>query len=482
LVFSETVFLLMFFPAIIIFYHLSKNRIYKNTVLLLASLFFYAWGEPFFVFVMMFSVLINWLIGLKISSKQEKKQKKKWLVIGVTYDILLIVFFKYLTFITQNIGLLINKNITVEIALPIGISFFTFQIMSYIFDIYYGKAKLQKNYFDLLLYISMFPQLIAGPIVRYQTIADEINDRTELREEFVNGLGRFVIGLSKKILISNYVAVIADNAFGLFGEGEQISVLTAWLGAIAYTLQIYFDFSGYSDMAIGMGLMFGFHFEENFKYPYIAKSISDFWRRWHISLSTWFRDYVYIPMGGNRVSKGRWILNTFTVWLLTGIWHGANWTFIAWGMFYFVLLMAEKLLKYPEKMKWFSHIYTIFFVIIGWVLFRADSISAAIGYIKTMFGGAYTVVDKLSMYYLNSGKWVFIAGIILSLPIIPWIKKKVDSFALNTQSENLTIRKKASLLMTICDVSRAVFLLAAFLLCLFVSVESTYNPFIYFNF
>ncbi len=448
----------------------------------MASLFFYAWGEPFFVFVMMLCVFVNWLIGFRVASTGGKKRRKRWLAIGVMLDVALIVAFKYLAFIAENIGVLFGKNISLNIALPIGISFFTFQIMSYLFDVYYGRAKMQKSYFDLLLYISMFPQLVAGPIVRYQTVADEIRNRTESANDFVEGFTRFIIGLCKKTLIANYVAILADNAFGLFSIGENISALTAWIGAISYTLQIYFDFSGYSDMAIGMGRMFGFHFEENFNYPYIAKSVSDFWRRWHISLSTWFRDYVYIPMGGNRVSKRRWVFNTFTVWLLTGIWHGANWTFIAWGMYYFVLLMAEKLLNYPAKMKWFSHVYTILFVIIGWVLFKADSFSSAFGYLKAMFGGAYTAVDRMALYYLTSGKWILLAAVIFCMPILPWFKKKLDEIARKTEAEDLRLRKRANRVIIFCDLSRAVILLGAFLLCLFVSVESSYNPFIYFNF
>jgi alginate O-acetyltransferase complex protein AlgI len=327
-----------------------KKRGFRNIVLLLASLFFYGWGEPVFVFLMILSIIVNWAFGLMVDGMAKKGNKlgmKLGMILSVVYNLGLMFVFKYLTFVTKNISFLLhNDSIVVNIALPIGISFFTFQLMSYVFDVYYGTAKVQKNLLYVGLYVSMFPQLIAGPIVRYETVADEIVNRVENRKDFAEGFGRFVVGLGKKILISNYVGKIADIAFATEGG---MSVAMAWLGAIAYTLQIYFDFSGYSDMAIGLGRMFGFHFLENFNFPYVSKSITEFWRRWHITLSTWFRDYVYIPLGGNRVSKGRHIWNIFVVWFLTGVWHGANWTFICWGLLYFVLLMFEKLTGFHKK-------------------------------------------------------------------------------------------------------------------------------------
>lgn len=301
MVFSSTVFLFLFFPLLLVLYYLpfAKSRAWKNTILLLFSIGFYAWGEPIFVFLMLLAIFVNWLIGLQIEKGINKK--KLWLIFAISFDVLLIGLFKYASFISQNIATLVgNNSIAIEIALPIGISFFTFQLMSYIFDVYYGNASAQKNPLYVALYISLFPQLIAGPIVRYNQIENEIIERCESFSEITEGMRRFIYGLGKKVLLANFLAQIADN---IFDYVDSPSVMTAWLGAIAYTLQIYFDFSGYSDMAIGLGRIFGFHFLENFNYPYIANSVTDFWRRWHISLSTWFRDYVYIPLGGNRVKK-----------------------------------------------------------------------------------------------------------------------------------------------------------------------------------
>lgn len=349
----------------------------------------------------------------------------------------------------------------VSIALPIGISFFTFQLMSYIFDIYYGNAKAQKNVLDVALYISLFPQLIAGPIVRYETVEMEIHERKETPEDFTQGMLRFVFGLGKKVLISNYVGLVADNIFAL----DSRSVAAAWLGAICYSLQIYFDFSGYSDMAIGLGRIFGFHFCENFNYPYIAKSVSDFWRRWHISLSTWFRDYVYIPLGGNRVKKSRWVLNLLAVWLLTGIWHGANWTFLAWGLLYFAVLLFEKLtgLDKQKKSVVLARIYTLFVVMIAWILFRADSLTAAMEYIGNLFGvGAAGLVDAEFTTNFSSCKWILLAGVVLSAPVVPWIQGRLK------------------------DRGRDIFVAATavviFALAILACTKATYNPFIYFNF
>ncbi|MBE7065887.1 MAG: MBOAT family protein [Ruminococcaceae bacterium] len=474
MVFSSALFLFLFLPIVLIFYYnpIIKKRGYRNAILLISSLIFYAWGEPVFVLLMITSIIINFAIGLAIDKNDSYAKRKVWLITAIIFDVLVIFIFKYLGFTVNNICTLAGiDNVKVNIALPIGISFFTFQIMSYIFDVYYKKAKAQKNVFDLALYISMFPQLVAGPIVRYETIADEIGNRVELPAQFTAGMIRFIYGLGKKVLISNYVAQIADNIFVL----ESVSVSSAWLGAIAYSLQIFFDFSGYSDMAIGLGLVFGFHFNENFNYPYIAKSITDFWRRWHISLSTWFRDYVYIPLGGNRVSKPRWVFNMFVVWLLTGIWHGANWTFIAWGLFYFVLLATEKLLntnKNYGKLKVLPHISTLLFVIIGWVLFRSESISDAIRYIGNMFGiGATSFVDDLFMYYLDNGKLILIVSLILSTPVM-----RVISSKMKVASEN-----KIGLAV-VYDAVKSVVALAIFVLSVLCCVSSSYNPFIYFNF
>ena len=337
-------------------------------------------------------------------------------------------------------------------------------MLSYVLDVYKDSKKVQKNIFNVALYVSLFPQLIAGPIVRYETVAKELTDRKENIEDFCSGIYRFVYGLGKKVLISNYVGLIADNVF-YNASTTQLSVVTAWIGAIAYTLQIYFDFSGYSDMAIGLGKVFGFHFNENFDYPYIANSITDFWRRWHISLSTWFRDYVYIPLGGNRVSNKRHILNLFIVWLFTGMWHGANWTFIIWGLYYFVLLLIEKKTKLIEKLGKFSHVYTLLLVIISWVIFRADTVTMAITYIGIMFGvNAASFMDIMAKDYLSVIGIIIPIGIILSTPLLKelWQKIKINC-------------KIKSIIETCATISILIF---SILSC----ISSTYNPFIYFNF
>ena len=370
--------------------------------------------------------------------------------------------FKYLTFCSQQIGLLLHMDMSgVDIALPIGISFFTFQLLSYLFDIYYGKAQPQNNVLNTGLYIALFPQLIAGPIVRYDLIEKQIMERRESLEDVAEGMLRFIYGLGKKVLIADYMAQVADN---IFDAGVPMSVGTAWLGAVAYTLQIYFDFSGYSDMAIGLGRIFGFRFPENFNYPYIARSVTDFWRRWHISLSSWFRDYVYIPLGGNRCSRKRWLWNLFVVWALTGIWHGANWTFLCWGLWYFLLLIFEKQTGFAEKIGMFSHVYALLAIILGWVIFRSDSIGQAVEYICMMFAfGNTAIADSNFMYYL-SGSWVvFIYAVLLSVPVVPFFQKKINKFCWGRNAESL--------------LGAGIFLMAV-LKC----ISSSYNPFIYFNF
>lgn len=464
MVFSSTVFLFLFLPLVLIIYYnpIVKNRKFRNIFLLLVSLGFYAWGEPVFVFIMMLSIIINWFLALKID-KNEKK--KRYVILAILYNVGLLFVFKYLSFFANNMGLLFKVDkITLNIALPIGISFFTFQMLSYVLDVYFNKAKVQKNLLYVGLYVSLFPQLIAGPIVRYETIANEIETRQENTKDFCDGIYRFVYGLGKKVLISNYVGLVVDNIFVSMNI-TPISTATVWLGAIAYTLQIYFDFSGYSDMAIGLGKMFGFHFSENFNYPYMAKSITDFWRRWHISLSTWFRDYVYIPLGGNRVSNKRHIFNLFIVWLLTGMWHGANWTFIVWGLFYFILLIMEKKTNIVQKMGFFSYIYTMFFVIIGWVIFRSDNFSVLKQYLGYMFGiGSNGIVDSMAIDYIKFSGIALVVGIIASFPIGKFIKEKIKI--------NNNIK----------DILEMIFVVIIFILSILVCIRSTYNPFIYFNF
>ena len=375
MVFSSFTFLFIFLPLVLLTYFLAKKRQYRNIVLLVFSLIFYAWGEPVYVLLMLLSIIVNYFIALKI--ERRKKGKKKWMIMDVIFNLGIIGFFKYGNFMIQNINSIFHSNIgEMNLALPIGISFYTFQVLSYVIDVYRKTVPAQKSMVNLGMYVTLFPQLIAGPIVRYETVAEEIENRKENFNEVVEGLKRFFIGLGKKVLIANQMALIADTIYG--GDLEVTGTIALWLAAISYTLQIYFDFSGYSDMAIGLGRMFGFHFLENFNYPYIAKSITDFWRRWHISLSTWFRDYVYIPLGGNRVNKLKWLRNILVVWLLTGLWHGASWNFILWGVYYGVILIIEKVFlgKLIEKLpKVLQHIYALFFIIIGWVIFRVEDFS-----------------------------------------------------------------------------------------------------------
>lgn len=467
MVFSSTVFLFLFLPITLLLYFnpLCKKREYRNIVLLIISLGFYGWGEPVFIFIMVGLIAVDWYIALFIE-KSNNQLKRKIAVIATTVLHLSIFFvFKYLTFVCQNVNYLLKRDsVTISITLPIGISFFTFQMLSYLFDVYGGKVKAQKKLTYVALYVSMFPQLVAGPIVRYNTVAAEIENRNENNQEFVSGFSRFVIGLGKKVLLANYFGIITDNIFCLYQEGA-ISVSLAWIGAIAYTLQIYFDFSAYSDMAIGLGQVFGFHFNENFNYPYIASSITDFWRRWHISLSTWFRDYIYIPLGGNRVSKWKHIRNIFAVWLLTGIWHGANWTFIVWGLVYFVFLMLEKYTSLIKRMAKLSHIYTLLIVILAWVIFRADSLPQAVGYIGTMFGiHADGIIGDTAIQYLGQGKWLFLAGAVFATPYYKNIKK--------------IFMKTPGLWKAI----QAVGIFILFIISVACLLKSTYNPFIYFNF
>lgn len=350
MVFSSTLFLFLFLPLTLMIYYnpFVRSRKFRNRCLLVASLFFYAWGEPFFVCLMLLSIAVGWACGRAMERAASRGQEKRILTAGVVFHVGLLFVFKYLTFAASQLGLLLHEDFSaIHIALPIGISFFTFQLLSYLFDIYYGRAKAQQSVLAVGLYIALFPQIIAGPIVRYETIEQQIEHRVENIADFSSGMMRFIYGLGKKVVIANYMGVVADN---IFDGGGSLSLATAWYGAFAYTLQIYFDFSGYSDMAIGFGRMFGFHFMENFNYPYISRSATEFWRRWHISLGTWFRDYVYISLGGNRVTRRRWGYNLFVVWALTGIWHGANWTFLCWGLWYFVLLLVEKLTGFPEKL------------------------------------------------------------------------------------------------------------------------------------
>lgn len=472
MLFSSTTFIYLFLPIVLFFNFIvfKKSRLLQNVFLLFASLFFYAWGEPKFVLVMIASIVVNWFFGLIISKKRDSKRISKLIIaFDVAFNLGLLFVFKYLTFAGGILKDVLGLDLHIpNIALPIGISFFTFQAMSYVIDVYRQKGEVQTNILYVGLYISFFPQLIAGPIVRYETIADEIKNRKETTDDFFNGFARFVVGLSKKVLLANSFAILADQTFDTAGNGESISVMFSWLGAVAYTLQIFFDFSGYSDMAIGLGRMFGFHFLENFDYPYISTSITEFWRRWHMSLGTWFRDYLYFPLGGSRCSKARNIFNLFVVWTLTGIWHGANFTFLAWGLMYFVLLVIEKLTGIHKKngkiinvVKW---LYTILFVVLGWVLFRASSISDAFEYLKSMFGlNGNVFLDGMFTGWFTQNLILIIIGFVLCTPIFRMLSEK-------TKNSNIVG-----------------FVKTGALICLFVLsvanlVSRSYNPFIYFNF
>lgn len=472
MLFSSTTFIYLFLPIILVLYYtvFRRSRLGKNILLFLGSLFFYAWGEPKFVFVMLLSIVVNWFFGLMVHRYRDRTVLSKTLLgIDVFLNLALLFVFKYLGFTASVIRDLSGAELTVpEIALPIGISFFTFQALSYVVDVYRQKGDVQTNILYVGLYISFFPQLIAGPIVRYETIAEEIQSRQETLEDFTKGFSRFIVGLGKKVLLANGFALIADAVFDLSKSGTELSVLLSWLGALAYTFQIFFDFGGYSDMAIGLGQMFGFHFLENFNYPYISTSVSEFWRRWHISLGSWFRDYLYIPLGGNRVSKGRNICNLFIVWFATGLWHGANFTFIVWGLLYFLLLTAEKFLKLEKwtgkgitAIKW---LYTMLFVIIGWVIFRVETISDGWVFLQSMFGfRGNPLTDGVFTEYFRQNIPLLLWGILLSTPLFRWLKEKTAN-------------------STLADYIRVIALFAVFLLSIVSLVSNSYNPFIYFNF
>ncbi len=472
MLFSSSAFIFFFLPIVLIIYYglLKNKRQAQNIFLLISSLVFYAWGEPVFVLIMMLSIVANYLFGLKIykcKKKENERASKGFVFASVVFNLSLLFVFKYLTFTLDTIANLSGRgSFGVNIALPIGISFFTFQSMSYVLDVYRGRGGVLKNILNVGLYISFFPQLIAGPIVRYETIATEIADRKETREDFYEGFSRFIVGLGKKVLLANFFAVYADNAFANVGG---LSLAMSWIGAVSYAFQIFFDFSGYSDMAIGLGRMFGFHFLENLNYPYISKSVSEFWRRWHISLGTWFKDYVYVPMGGSRVKKPRLVFNLFVVWMLTGIWHGANWTFFVWGFMYFVLLSIEKLTGFGRKERGkaasvFGWIYTMLFVIIGWVIFRANTLSEAFEYLKVMFGFVKNVPD--THVFANSLKGFFIYlvfAILFSAPIMKKLENKYEN-------------------STFFYALRAVSIVLIFIIAAASIVSSSHNPFIYFNF
>ncbi len=474
MLFSSIVFLFYFFPAVLLLYYLlSFSRTLQNILLLCASLLFYAWGEPVNVFLMIGSILVNSLFGYLVQWQKNDTVRKVLLFVDIGLNVGVLFYFKYLGFVLDAFG--VEGLEQLKPALPIGISFFTFQAMSYVVDVYWGSVR-AENPFYVGLYISFFPQLIAGPIIQYNTVADQIRNRKGSFDKLAMGICRFTTGLGKKVLLSNCFAAIADHVFQWSAIGTDrmpVPAMLAWLGSISYTLQIYFDFSAYSDMAIGLALCFGFKFGENFNYPYIADSVSDFWKRWHISLTDWFREYVYFPLGGSRVRNQDYMVrNIFIVWLLTGIWHGANWTFIFWGLYYFAFQLAERFFEYPKKMKsrFAKHLYTLLVVNAGWVVFRADDLYQAGRFFLNMLGmnrnGFYS---DLAVMLLREN-WVFLlAGLIFSMPVA---RQMNESFYNKP-------KRAVHVVYTICY-PVAMLLLFAVSVCYLAS--GTYNPFIYFNF
>lgn len=475
MLFSSIVFLFYFLPIVLFLYYSFKfSRRIQNIILLISSLIFYAWGGVSFLTLMIISIIFNYILGLIVHkyNKDKPNISKIFLIIACIGNLSVLFVFKYLTFILRNIDIALGGEvITVpNIILPIGISFFTFQAMSYVIDVYRKTVNVQKNIFYLGLYIALFPQLIAGPIVRYSTIEFQIQERKESLKGFSVGACRFIIGLSKKVLISNNMAIIADRIFDM-NSNFAVPVTLAWIGSIAYTFQIFFDFSGYSDMAIGLGLMFGFKFDENFNYPYISKSITEFWRRWHMSLGSWFRDYVYFPLGGSRVqNKDKIIRNLFIVWVLTGIWHGAEWTFIVWGFLNFIFISFEKIVSFEELKinSIIKHIYALFIINLGWVLFRATDLVEAGKYMSSMFNILQGKIwSDYTYMFIKENLIFFIFAIIFSMPIA----KRANKFIVDKYKGYL-----------ILETGYPFCILGMFLICVCYLVKGTYNPFIYFNF
>ena len=469
MVFSSSVFLFIFLPCVLAIYYLLKRwRKLDNLFLVIASLGFYAWGEPRFVLVMMLSIVVNWLFGLWVDRVRGRKTAEKLVIaLMAVFNLGLLGVFKYLVFLMESMNWAFGIGLPVpEIALPVGISFFTFQAMSYVMDVKRGNGQVQKNLMNVALYISFFPQLIAGPIVRYQTVADEIMNRRENLDDFIVGARRFLVGLSKKVILANNLGLIVDTAYAL--DSAQLSVGSAWIAACAYLMQVYFDFSGYSDMAIGLGRMFGFHFLENFNFPFLCKSVAGFWNRWHISLGTWFRDYLYFPLGGSRVkSVWRLVFNMFMVWSLTGLWHGAAWTYFLWGCGFFAMLTVERLTglgKWMEKHP-IGHFYAMFMVVTLTVMIRCTDLNNAVTFYGAMVGlhGA-KLWDGIATLFVREYGWFFLAAVICSLPTHIFLRDRL-------RIPEGALRVAGAVLLMVCTV----------ISISYVATDS-YNPFIYFNF
>lgn len=466
MVFSSTIFLCVYLPLVLLGYYICPKK-GRNLFLLIVSLVFYAWGEPKYVFLMIFSILVNYIFGrLMDKNRGRQKRMKLLLVLSVVIDLGLLSVFKYTDFVITNINAIFGSSFDLlNIALPIGISFYTFQAMSYTIDVYRDDVRVQKNLIDFGMYITMFPQLIAGPIVRYADVQDQLADRSVTTADFSEGVMRFVVGLGKKVLLANQMGAVWSDIYALGGD---VSALMAWTGAIAYTFQIYFDFSGYSDMAIGLGRMFGFKFPENFRYPYQSVSITDFWRRWHITLSTWFKEYLYIPLGGNRRGLARQALNLLIVWSLTGFWHGAGWNFVMWGLYYFVILFIEKLflLKALDKLpKFFRHVYALVLIIIGWVIFASDDVSVLLPYLGSMFG-ANGAIGGMDVYTLLTKAVLLIICCVASTEL----PKKLFLSAAGAMNEKAAFTLKSVLMIALLALS------------MILLIGDSYNPFLYFRF
>lgn len=470
MVFSSLMFLFQYLPIVLLLNYLVPKRM-RNIVLFIASLIFYAWGEPIYIVLMIFSTVVDYTCGRLVDyylNIGNRKKAKLSLICSILINLGLLGFFKYTDFLIEIVNKAANTKIPLlSLALPIGISFYTFQTMSYTIDIYLGRAKVQKNILTFGTYVTLFPQLIAGPIVQYNQVDEQLRQRTESAEQFAYGVHRFIIGLGKKVLLANTIGVLWSTISQK--NITELPIATAWLGILAFAFQIYFDFSGYSDMAIGLGHLFGFRFLENFNYPYISKSITEFWRRWHISLGDWFRDYVYIPLGGSRNGLMKQIRNILIVWLLTGIWHGASMNFLFWGLYFAILLMLEKafLLKYLDKAPaWISRLYAMFFVLLGWVIFAFDNSTEGISYLKTMFGGNnHVFADRETIYLLYNNAILLLIGILASSGVVSkLLKKRMEKITLS----NVIIKNVYYLII--------LFLSVAYL------VDASYNPFLYFRF
>lgn len=460
MVFSSLLFLFLFLPAVLLLYFVSPWRI-KNFVLFVTSLIFYAWGEPVYIAIMLLSTVTDYSFGLLLSHSRLSSMQRKWIVVAsIIVNLTLLGYFKYADFLIHNVNALLGTQIPLtELALPIGISFYTFQSMSYIIDVYRGTTKAQRNWIDFGTFVALFPQLVAGPIVQYSTIAEQLRHRTVNVELFAEGVRRFIIGLAKKVLLANNIGLLWHTVSA--SSTDTMPALTAWLGIIAFAFQIYFDFSGYSDMAIGLGMMFGFRFNENFNRPYTAQSITDFWRRWHISLSTWFRDYVYIPLGGNRKGPWKQLRNIMIVWLLTGIWHGASWNFLLWGLYFGVVLVFEKWfgLRFLQRMPaWVRHVYALLLILIGWVFFAFDELPQMGSYFAAMFGFNHQPLwNKESLYLLYTNAILLVLLVLASMPK----RKKKNSFG---------------------PVAQLGWHAALFFMSVAYLVDATFNPFLYFRF